>query len=246
VQARRLWSCLRSDVRSEGGELRRCVAASARRHRRDHAIASMASHESRAGTAEYVSPEVLEGESTTTKCDLWALGCLVFQLSTGRLPFTGATDFLVWEKIVAFADGNRDEVDFTSVSEDVEDLVRRLCRRDPLQRLCGDDLEAHAFFVCPVEDIRASRACVPWTPEPCAHTCESAFSVEYMLDLEAGSYGDNVPTLRESETSVASTNPCGNQIIGRPTPSTRCCRRDRVGSMAWRLTKAHAIFVRIA
>ena len=87
------------------------------------------------GTAEYVSyPEVLEGESTTTKCDLWALGCLVFQLSTGRLPFTGATDFLVWEKIVAFADGNRDEVDFTSVSEDVEDLVRRLCTRDPAQR----------------------------------------------------------------------------------------------------------------
>ena len=145
------------------------------------------------GTAEYVSPEVLEGESTTTKCDLWALGCLVFQLSTGRLPFTGATDFLVWEKIVAFADGNRDEVDFTSVSEDVEDLVRRLCRRDPASRLCGDELEAHAFFVCPVADIRASRACVPWTPEPCSHTCESAFSVEYMLDLEAGSYGDNVP-----------------------------------------------------
>ena len=148
----------------------------------------------RAGTAEYVSPEVLEGESTTTKCDLWALGCLVFQLSTGRLPFTGATDFLVWEKIVAFADGNRDEVDFTSVSEDVEDLVRRLCTRDPLQRLCGDELEAHAFFVCPVADIRASRACVPWTPEPCSHTCEASFSVEYMLDLEAGSYGDNVPT----------------------------------------------------
>ena len=146
------------------------------------------------GTAEYVSPEVLEGESTTTKCDLWALGCLVFQLSTGRLPFTGATDFLVWEKIVSFADGNRDEVDFTSVSEDVEDLVRRLCRRDPSSRLCGEELEAHAFFVCPVADIRASRACVPWTPEPCSHTCEASFSVEYMLDLEAGSYGDNVPT----------------------------------------------------
>ncbi len=162
-------------------------------HRVDGVRSSRHATRTRTGTAEYVSPEVLEGESTTTKCDLWALGCLVFQLSTGRLPFTGATDFLVWEKIVAFADGNRDEVDFTSVSEDVEDLVRRLCTRDPLQRLCGDDLEAHAFFVCPVADIRASRACVPWTPEPCAHTCESSFSVEYMLDLEAGSYWDNVP-----------------------------------------------------
>ena len=33
--------------------------------------------------------------------------------------------------------------------------------------------------------------------------------------------------------------------FGRPTPSTRCCPRGRVGSMAWRLTKIHAIVLRI-
>ena len=32
---------------------------------------------------------------------------------------------------------------------------------------------------------------------------------------------------------------------GVSRPSTRRCRRDRVGSMAWRLTKVHAIFLRI-
>ena len=31
----------------------------------------------------------------------------------------------------------------------------------------------------------------------------------------------------------------------RPTPSTRHCPRDHVGSMVWRLTKVHAIFLRI-
>ena len=31
--------------------------------------------------------------------------------------------------------------------------------------------------------------------------------------------------------------------FGRPTPSTRCCPRGRVGSMAWRLTKVHAMFL---
>ena len=33
--------------------------------------------------------------------------------------------------------------------------------------------------------------------------------------------------------------------FGRPTPSTRHRRHDRVGSMAWRFTKVHAIFLRI-
>ena len=33
--------------------------------------------------------------------------------------------------------------------------------------------------------------------------------------------------------------------VGRPTPSTRRCARDRVGSMAWRFTKVHAILLRI-
>ena len=33
--------------------------------------------------------------------------------------------------------------------------------------------------------------------------------------------------------------------FGRPTPSTRRCSCDRGGSMTWRFTKVHAIFLRI-
>ena len=33
------------------------------------------------GTAQYVSPEVLEDRPATKGCDLWALGCIVFQVS---------------------------------------------------------------------------------------------------------------------------------------------------------------------
>ena len=39
--------------------------------------------------------------------------------------------------------------------------------------------------------------------------------------------------------------PVWKSNFGRPTPSTRRCPRGRVGSMAWRLTKVHAIFLRI-
>ena len=45
------------------------------------------------------------------------------------------------------------------------------------------------------------------------------------------------PTPSSRRVSVAASA----RWRGDSTPSTRCCRRDRVGSMAWRFTKVHAI-----
>ena len=47
---------------------------------------------------------------------------------------------------------------------------------------------------------------------------------------------------RSSSSSRRSSRPCGLRR-GNHMPSTRRCRRDRVGSMAWRFTKVHAIFL---
>jgi serine/threonine protein kinase len=37
------------------------------------------------GTAEYVSPELLENLGAVPASDLWALGCIVFQFFTGKV-----------------------------------------------------------------------------------------------------------------------------------------------------------------
>ena len=44
------------------------------------------------GTAQYVSPEVLEDQPATKECDLWALGCIVFQCLTGKMMFQGINE----------------------------------------------------------------------------------------------------------------------------------------------------------
>jgi serine/threonine-protein kinase len=46
-----------------------------------------------AGTLPYMAPEILHGEVASMQSDLWALGILLFEMLTGKLPFAGRTFF---------------------------------------------------------------------------------------------------------------------------------------------------------
>lgn len=42
------------------------------------------------GTRSYISPEQLRGESLDQRADIYSFGCMVYELVTGRPPFTGS------------------------------------------------------------------------------------------------------------------------------------------------------------
>jgi tetratricopeptide (TPR) repeat protein len=48
-----------------------------------------------AGTLHYIAPEVLQGNAMDTRSDIWSLGVLLYEMTTGRLPFDGNTGFEV-------------------------------------------------------------------------------------------------------------------------------------------------------
>jgi 3-phosphoinositide dependent protein kinase-1 len=58
------------------------------------------------GTALYVAPEVLEGaegeevEGAGFSVDLWALGCITFQMLTGTTPFKAANEYWTFQRIL--------------------------------------------------------------------------------------------------------------------------------------------------
>jgi Tol biopolymer transport system component len=85
------------------------------------------------GTAPYMSPEQARGKSVDKRTDIWAFGCVLYEMLTGRPAFTGETATDVLAKIV------EREPDWTklppSTPPHIVRLLRRCLENDPKRRL---------------------------------------------------------------------------------------------------------------
>jgi eukaryotic-like serine/threonine-protein kinase len=85
------------------------------------------------GTAAYMSPEQAKGKPVDRRTDIWAFGCVLFEMITGRQAFSGetVTDMLAavlradpeWETLPA------------STPSTIRKLLRRCLEKDSRQRL---------------------------------------------------------------------------------------------------------------
>lgn len=93
------------------------------------------------GTAEYVSPELLNDSFVDSRCDIWAFGCILFQMIAGKPPFKATNEYLTFQKVMkvqyAFTAG------FPTV---VRDLVKRILVKQMDQRLTISEIEKHPFY----------------------------------------------------------------------------------------------------
>ena len=73
------------------------------------------------GTVAYMSPEQARGQLTDARTDLFSLGTVLYQMSTGVLPFQGDTSAVVFEAIL-----NRDPRAATKVNAQVPAAFERV------------------------------------------------------------------------------------------------------------------------
>ncbi|MEO8349666.1 MAG: serine/threonine-protein kinase, partial [Acidobacteriota bacterium] len=85
------------------------------------------------GTAEFMSPEQARGKAVDKRTDIWAFGCILYELLTGRRTFTGETAADVLVAIVTTEP--RWELLPTTTPERIRELLGRCLQKDPARRL---------------------------------------------------------------------------------------------------------------
>ncbi|VVT56660.1 uncharacterized protein SAPINGB_P005201 [Magnusiomyces paraingens] len=109
------------------------------------------------GTAEYVSPELLNQKAVTKACDVWAYGCIIYQMLAGHPPFKGDNEYQTFQKIVKLQYSYPPH--FPTV---LRDLIKHILVIDPARRYSSSHIKEHSFF----DGQDWSRTAIWKTPHP--------------------------------------------------------------------------------
>jgi tetratricopeptide (TPR) repeat protein/TolB-like protein len=108
------------------------------------------------GTLDYLSPEQARGEEVDGRADLYALGIVLYEMLTGRLPFSGGSEA---EVLAQRRTGSTRDLSSAGVvvPRPLAAIVRRLLQRDPARRF-----QSAGELLAELDRLRAPRSPVRW------------------------------------------------------------------------------------
>jgi len=100
------------------------------------------------GTASYLSPEQAQGQPVDGRSDIYSLGCVLYEMVTGRPPFLGDSPVTVASKHVLEQPASPSKVN-PDVSSDLDSVILRALSKNP-----GDRYQSAEAFRADLERIR--------------------------------------------------------------------------------------------
>lgn len=94
----------------------------------------------------YTAPELFAKNGVyDVKTDIWAIGCIIYELATGQVPFFDESVNKLMMKIIN-DNVNFNKKELTKFSEDFMDIIKGLLEKDPERRMSWSEIERHPFW----------------------------------------------------------------------------------------------------
>lgn len=85
------------------------------------------------GTPDYISPEQVKGKRGDARSDIYALGVMLYEMLTGRVPFQGPNAFAIMNDRLLNNPEPPRELD-PNISPPLQEIIYRALERDPKNR----------------------------------------------------------------------------------------------------------------
>jgi serine/threonine-protein kinase len=203
------------------------------------------------GTPEYMAPEQVQGEEADMRCDIYALGCILYEMTVGKPPFPRRTAIAAMtahlsEQVAppraARADG--------AVSSALEAVILRALAKRPDDRYPSARAFAEALAACRIEGRLVLPDAVSITDLDLRRSALDALEHSPTIPSDPPSDTPTPPPPEGREPGLTRTLPVrsappGMKPVRRPAPDVKVAEPPRKPATARRLSDG-ALWVLIA
>ena len=101
------------------------------------------------GTPYYAAPEIWDNETYNNKCDIWSVGCIIYEMASLHVPFRGTSIQQLYRNIIK---GKYQEIP-NIYSNNLKNIIKMILTLNPLKRPSAQDLLDNEIIVNKIKEI---------------------------------------------------------------------------------------------